>query len=253
MEVISLNVGSDSWQLEYESNVVMDGSKAEHLKEAVPVMSGFCDIIGVRSFPLLKDREQDYADQVLQGFLRYSSIPVISLESAILHPLQSLADLMTIEEFKTRERPRVVMTWAPHIKALPQAVPNSFAQWMTHSQVDFTITHPPGMELDPAFTGNATIEHDQEKALEAADFVYVKNWSSYQDYGKSLEAPEWKITLEKLKKTNHARLMHCLPVRRNVVIDDQAMDSEHSIIIQQAHNRLYSAQAVLKEILIQLQ
>jgi N-succinyl-L-ornithine transcarbamylase len=249
MKVISLNVSDDSWQLEFEDGVVMNEGKAEHIKEAAAVMGGYCDLLGVRSFPGLQNREEDYADKLIAAFKKHAGVSVFSLESATLHPLQSLADLITIEEHKKTVMPRVVLTWAPHVKALPQAVPNSFAQWMNISNVDFVITHPRGLELSTAFRGNATIEHDQDKALANADFVYVKNWSSYEDYGKVINAPGWQINLKKLAQTNNAKLMHCLPVRRNVVIADEALDSDHSIIQQQAINRLYSAQLVLKKLL----
>lgn len=249
MKVMTLNVSSDSWQLELEDGAIMDKGNAEHIKDAIPVMSSYCDILGVRSFPKLEDKVSDYKEEVLKAFLRYSSCPVLNLESATLHPLQSLADLTTIEEYKKLEKPKVVMTWAPHVKALPQSVPNSFAQWMNETAYEFVITHPQGLDLDPKFVGKATVENDQKKALEGADFVYVKNWSSYQNYGEIVEAAEWIVNLDKLKHTNQAKLMHCLPVRRNVVIADDAMDGEHAIMYQQAENRLYAAQAVLQQLL----
>lgn len=249
LNVMVLNVSSDSWQLEFEDGTRMDGGTAEHIKEAVPVLTSYCDLIGVRSFPGLKNRDEDYSEKVLNAFKEYGSCPIINLESATLHPLQSLADMMTIGEFNTAERPKVVMTWAPHVKALPQAVPNSFLQWANWMDVDLIVTHPEGLDLAEQFVGSANVEYDQSKALEGADFVYVKNWSSYQDYGKIVDRPNWEVSLEKMKQTNNAKLMHCLPVRRNVVISDDALDSHHSIVVQQAENRLYSAQAVLKEIL----
>lgn len=249
MNVITLNVSSDSWQLEFEDGVRMDGGTAEHIREAVPVLCSYCDIIGVRSFPSLTNREEDYAERVLDAFKDFGSCPIINLESATLHPLQSLTDMMTIEEFKKVSRPKVVLTWAPHIKSLPQAVPNSFLQWASKMDFDLTITHPKGLELSDEFTNGIAIEYDQAKAFENADFVYVKNWSSFTDYGEIKQAPEWEISLEKLQKTNDAKLMHCLPVRRNVVISDDALDSDHSIVIPQAENRLFAAQAALKEIL----
>jgi len=252
MQVMTLNVTQDSWQMETQEGAVMDKGNAEHIKEAIPVMASYCDILGVRSFPSLIHREQDYAESTINAFATLSGKPIVNLESATVHPLQSLTDLMTIKEFVKAERPKVVLSWAPHVKALPQAVPNSFAQWMLAADIDLTITHPKGMELAPEFTQDAHIENDQRKALEGADFVYVKNWSSYLDYGQLHHDRSWMMDLEKLKLTNHAKLMHCLPVRRNVVIADDALDSPHSIVQQQAHNRLFAAQAVLKNILIHL-
>lgn len=249
MKVMVLNVSSDSWQLEFEDGSVMDGGTAEHIKEAVPVMSSYCDIIGVRSFPRLKNQEEDYSEKVLNAFISLSPCPIINLESATLHPLQSLTDMMTIEEFKKVDCPKVVMTWAPHIKPLPQAVANSFLQWGNQFDLDLTVTQPKGMELSDQFIRSAKVEYDQEKAFEGADFIYVKNWSSYSDYGKVVDSPKWIIDKEKLDRTNNAKLMHCLPVRRNVVISDDSLDGEHSIVVQQAENRLFAAQAVLKEIL----
>lgn len=249
MKVMVLNVSSDSWQLEFEDGSIMDGGTAEHIKEAVPVMSSYCDIIGVRSFPGLKNLEEDYSEKVLNAFISLSPCPIINLESATLHPLQSLTDMMTIEEFKKVDRPKVVMTWAPHIKPLPQAVANSFLQWGNQFDLDLTVTQPQGMELSDQFIGSAKVVYDQEKAFEGADFIYAKNWSSYSDYGKVVNSPNWIIDKKKLMGTNAAKLMHCLPVRRNVVISDDALDSEHSIVVQQAENRLFAAQAVLKEIL----
>jgi len=250
MQVMTLNVTQDSWQLEMEDGSVMDKGTAEHIREAIPVMASYCDILGVRSFPGLKDREKDYKDRLISSFVELAGIPVINLESATLHPLQSLTDLMTIREFQETDRPKVVLSWAPHVKPLPQSVANSFAEWMMAAEVDLTITHPPGMDLSVEFTGLAPIEHQQDKALKDADFVYVKNWSSFSDYGRFENIPEWTVTKEKLSLTNNAKLMHCLPVRRNLVISDDALDSDHSIVLQQAHNRLYSVQAVLREILL---
>lgn len=253
MQAITLNVSQDSWQLEMEDGTIMNKGTAEHIREAIPVMSSYCEILAVRSFPGLKDREKDYADRVMKSFRDLAGIPVINLESATLHPLQSLTDLMTIREFQKTDRPKVVMTWAPHIKPLPQSVANSFAEWMIAAEMDLTITHPPGMDLSVEFTGLAPIVHDQEKAFENADFIYVKNWSSFSAYGRFESSPEWMVTKEKMALTNNAKLMHCLPVRRNVVIADYALDSGHSIVTQQAENRLYAAQAVLKELLIGMQ
>ncbi|MEM7296793.1 MAG: N-acetylornithine carbamoyltransferase [Bacteroidota bacterium] len=249
MNVMVLNVSSDSWQLEFEDGTRMDGGTAEHIKEAVPVLSSYCDVIGVRSFPGLINREEDYSEKVINAFKEYGGCPVINLESATVHPLQSLTDMVTIEESKIIERPKVVITWAPHVKALPQAVSNSFLQWADQMDFDLTVTHPEGLDLANEFVGSAHVEYDQKKALEGADIVYVKNWSSYQDYGKVIDQPDWEMTLDKLMLTNNAKLMHCLPVRRNLVISDDALDSHHSIVLQQAENRLYTAQAVLKEIL----
>ena len=249
MHVMVLNVSQDSWKLETDEGVVMDQSKAEHIREAAAVMGNYCDILGVRSFPSLLDRKKDYTEHLVRAFSKFGDVPVVNMESATLHPLQSLADLMTIMEHKSSERPKVVLTWAPHVKALPQSVPNSFAQWMNSANVDFTITHPEGLELSEEFSGGARIIHDQDEALKHADFVYVKNWSGYRDYGKIYHDRKWMITREKLSMTRDARLMHCLPVRRNVVISDDAMDSDHSIILQQAENRVYSAQVVLLNLL----
>jgi len=249
MQVMTLNVSQDSWQLELEDGTVMNKGTAEHIKEAIPVMASYCDLLAVRSFPGLKDREKDYKDRLMNTFVALAGIPVINLESATLHPLQSLTDLLTIREYQKTDKPKVVLTWAPHVKPLPQSVANSFAEWMMAVDMDFTITHPPGMDLSVQFTGLAPIEHNQEKAFEGADFVYVKNWSSFSDYGRFKNIPEWMVTKEKLDLTNDAKLMHCLPVRRNVVISDDALDSDHAIVQQQAHNRLFAAQAVLKELL----
>ena len=252
METIVFNVDKDGWQLEFGEGVVMDGNTTEHVKEAAAVLGQYVNILGVRSFPGLTDREQDYGEYVINAFVKYSGVPVISLESATLHPLQSLADIITIEETWTQtHKPKVVMTWAPHIKSLPQAVPNSFAQWITAwGESDFVITHPEGYELDPRFTLGATIIHNQDEALKDADFVYVKNWSSYNDYGKILNTdPNWMLTNKKLEFTKHGKVMHCLPVRRNLVIADEVLDGKQSIVIQQAGNRVWAAQAVLSKIL----
>ncbi|MEQ9297154.1 MAG: acetylornithine carbamoyltransferase [Cyclobacteriaceae bacterium] len=250
MNVMSLNMSNDSWTLETEDGVVMDGDSIEHVKDAAAVMGQYCEIIGIRSFPSLKDREEDYSEHLIKYFAKYSGVPVVNLESATVHPLQSLADLVTIEELKKKEKPKVVMTWAPHVRALPQSVPNSFAEWMNKTEYDFTIVHPEGLELAPKFVGNAKVVHDQQAALEDADFVYVKNWSGYEHYAELVGDRSWMVSLEKLKKTNNARLMHCLPVRRNVVISDDALDSQHSVILKQAANRVCAAQAVLKTILM---
>lgn len=252
MNVMVLDVNQGAWKLETERGVVMDGDKAEHLLEAIPVMASYCDIIGVRSFAGLKDKREDYEERVLEQFIRYSGRPVFSMEAATRHPLQSLADLITIEEYKTKARPKVVMTWAPHPKALPQAVPNSFAEWMTAAGYDLVITHPHGYELDPAFTAGATIEYDQAKALEGADFVYAKNWSAYADpnYGKVLSNDRaWTVDAAKMALTDNAFFMHCLPVRRNMIVTDNVIESPRSLVIPEAANREISAQTVLKRML----
>jgi N-succinyl-L-ornithine transcarbamylase len=252
MEVMVMNVTQDSWQIETEEGAIMNGDKAEHIIEAAAVMGQYCDILGVRSFPGFKSRELDYSEHLIKSFVKYSGVPIVSLESATVHPLQSLADLITIRENMPKHRPKVVLTWAPHVRSLPQAVANSFAEWVQKTDVDFVITHPEGMELHEKFSGGATIEYDQRKAFENADFVYVKNWSSYKDYGKIHDNHDWIVNEEKMTLTNNGKAMHCLPVRRNVVIADEVMDSENALMIDQANNRTYSAQVVLKEILNQL-
>ncbi len=250
MEVMILNVNNDGWALEFEEGAVMNGKTVEHIKDAAAVMGLYCDILAIRCFPNLEDREEDYADKIINQFIQYAKVPVVSLESATRHPLQSLADMITIQEHKTKEKPKVVLTWAPHIKPIPQVVANSFAEWTLASGYDLTITHPEGYELSEAFTNGAIIETNQEKALQDADFVYVKNWSSYTDYGKVLPGNEdWMLTNEKLEVTNSAKVMHCLPVRRNVELSDEVLDSENSLVLQQAENRVYAAQTVLKKIL----
>jgi N-succinyl-L-ornithine transcarbamylase len=255
MNVIALDVNQGAWKLETERGVIMDGDKSEHLLEAIPVMGCYCDIIGVRSFAGLSDREFDYAETILSQFIEYSGKPVISLESATVHPCQAFADLITIEEYKTKPRPKVVMTWAPHPRALPQAVPNSFAEWMNAADVDFVITHPEGYELDPKFVGNAKVEYDQMKALEGADFVYAKNWScpgvtNPGDYGKILSKDMgWVVDERHMAVTDNAYFMHCLPVRRNMIVSDGGIDSPRSIVIPEAANRVVSAQVVMKRML----
>ena len=255
MNPIVLNIGSDSWKLETEMGVVMDGDKSEHLREAIPVMASYCDIIGVRSFAGLSDREFDYAETVLSQFIQYSGKPVISLESATVHPCQAFADLITIEEYRKKDRPKVVLTWAPHPRALPQAVPNSFAEWMNAADVDFVITHPKGYELDPKFAGNARVEYDQMKALEGADFVYAKNWScpGVSDpslYGQILSKDMgWTVDAAHMAVTNNAYFMHCLPVRRNMIVSDEVIDAPTSLVIPEAANRVVSAQVVMKRML----
>ena len=249
MQVITLNVFQDLWQLEMEDGRIMNKGTSEHIREAIPVMSSYCDVLAVRSFPGLRDREQDYEDRLIHSFVALAGIPVINLESATLHPLQSLADLMTIRELQKTDKPKVVLSWAPHVRPLPQSVANSFAEWMIAAEIDLVITHPRGMDLSVKFIGTVPILHQQESAFKDADFVYVKNWSSFSDYGKFENIPEWKVTQEKLALTKNARLMHCLPVRRNVVIADDALDSDHSVVMRQAENRLFTAQSVLKKIL----
>lgn len=250
MNVMVMNVGSDGWNLETEDGVVMNGSSAEHIKEAAPVIGAYCDIIGIRSFPGLKDREKDYEDAMLKAFTEYADVPVVSLESAIFHPLQSLADLVTIEETKSKEKPKVVLTWAPHVRALPQSVPNSFVQWVNETDYELVITHPEGYELSKDIVRGARIEHNQAKAFKGADFVYAKNWSSYLNYGEILSSdPTWMIDQSKMDLTDNAKFMHCLPVRRNLVVADEVIDSDQSVVIQQAANREFSAQAVLKRMI----
>lgn len=250
MEVIVMNVTQDSWGLEMEEGVIMNGDKAEHVKEAAAVIGKYCDIIGVRSFPGLVDREKDNKEEVINQFVRYAGVPVVSLESSLRHPLQSLTDLITIEEYKTKAQPKVVLTWAPHVKALPQAVPNSFAEWMNKADVDFVIAHPEGYALDKQFVGNAKVTQNQKEAFEGADFIYAKNWSSYEHYGQILSKdPAWTVDAAKMQLTNNAKFMHCLPVRRNVVVMDEVLDSPNSIVIEQAGNRVWAAQAVLRRML----
>ena len=255
MNPIVLNVNGDSWKLETEMGVVMDGDKSEHLREAIPVIGSFCDIIGVRSFAGLTDREKDYGEEILRQFIEYSGRPVISLESATVHPCQAFADLITIEEHKEKKRPKVVMTWAPHPRALPQAVPNSFAEWMNAADVDFVITHPEGYELDPRFVGDARVEYDQMKAFEGADFIYAKNWScpgvtDPADYGKILSKDMgWTVDARHMAVTDNAQFLHCLPVRRNMIVSDEVIDSPRSLVIPEAANRVVSAQVVMKRML----
>ncbi|MDI9859175.1 MULTISPECIES: N-acetylornithine carbamoyltransferase [Flectobacillus] len=253
LELIVMNVGQDSWGLEFEDGAIMNGNKAEHIKEAAPVVGQYCDIVGIRSFPGLVDREEDYSENVMNQFVKHTGRPILSLESATRHPLQSLADLITIEELKTKPRPKVVLTWAPHVKALPQAVPNSFAEWMNAADVDFVITHPEGYELAPEFVGNAKVTYNQEEAFKDADFIYAKNWSSYSQYGQILnQDPSWMVTMDKMNLTNNAKFMHCLPVRRNVVVEDAVLDSPNSVVVQQAGNRVWSAQVVIKQMLLSI-
>ena len=249
MQVISMNTSNDGWALETADGTVMDQGSAEHIKEAAAVMGTYCDLLAIRSFPSLKDRKSDYAEQVINGFVANAGVPVINLESATLHPLQSLTDVFTIDSLSKKDKPKVVLTWAPHVKALPQSVANSFAEWMQHYDCDLTIANPSGFDLSEKYRGDVTVMHDQDAALKDADFVYVKNWSAFEDYGTVGDFPDWKITAEKMKLTNDAALLHCLPVRRNVVIDDAVLDSEQSHVIQQAGNRVLAAQAVIKTII----
>lgn len=261
MNVIVLDVNAGAWKLETERGVIMDGDKSEHLLEAIPVMASYCDLIGVRSFAGLTDRKYDYAETVMQQFIKYSGKPVFAMETATVHPLQSFADLITIDEYwkknpeSATRKPKVVLTWAPHCKALPQAVPNSFAQWMNAADVDFVVTHPEGYELDPAFVGNAHVEYDQMKALEGADFVYAKNWScpgvtNPEDYGKILSKDmSWTVDAAHMAVTNNGKFMHCLPVRRGLIVTDEVIESENSIVIPEAANREISCSVVIKRML----
>ncbi|MDR2448518.1 MAG: acetylornithine carbamoyltransferase [Prevotellaceae bacterium] len=252
MNVIVLDVNQGAWKLETERGVVMDGDKSEHILEAIPVMGSYCDIIGVRAFAGLQDRDYDYREVILNQFIQYSGKPVFSMEGATRHPLQSFADLITIEEYKKTPKPKVLLAWAPHPKALPQAVPNSFAEWMNHTDYEFVITHPEGYELDPAFVQDARVEYDLEKAYRGADFVYAKNWSVYKGghYGKALHADRrWTVDAQKMALTNNAYFMHCLPVRRNMIVTDEVIESPASLVIPEAANRVVSAQTVLREIL----
>lgn len=255
MNVIVLDINQGAWKLETERGVVMDGDKPEHILEAIPVMGSYCDIIGVRSFANFASKADDYGEKILNQFIQLSGKPVISMEAATRHPLQSFADLITINEYKKVARPKVVLSWAPHPKALPQAVPNSFAEWMVAAGYEVVITHPEGYELDPAFTAGATIEYDQEKAFEGADFIYGKNWSAYADpnYGKVLSTDKsWTIDERKMALTNNGYFMHCLPVRRNMIVTDNVIESANSLVIPEAANRVVSAQTVIKEILLGL-
>lgn len=255
MNVIVLDVNAGAWKLETERGVIMDGDKSEHLLEAIPVMGSYCDIIAVRSFAGLTDREFDYAETIVGQFVRYSGRPVIAMETATVHPLQAFADLITIEEYKPVERPKVVLTWAPHCRALPQAVPNSFAQWMNAADVDLVVTHPEGYELDPKFVGNARVEYDQRKALEGAHFVYAKNWScpgvtNPSDYGKIISRDmSWTIDTEHMSWTDNGYFLHCLPVRRGLIVTDDVIESDHSLVIPEAANREISAETVIKRVL----
>jgi len=256
MNVIVLDINQGAWKLETERGVIMDGDKTEHILEAIPVMGSYCDIIGVRSFAQFQSKEDDYNEVILNQFIEYSGRPVFSMEAATRHPLQSFADLITIEEYKKTLRPKVVLTWAPHPKPLPQAVANSFCEWMNATDYEFVITHPEGYELDEKFVGNAKVEYDREKAYKDADFIYAKNWSAYRDpnYGKVINKDmSWTVDAKKMALTNNAYFMHCLPVRRNMIVTDEVIESPQSIVIPEAANRVVSAQVALKEILLGLQ
>jgi len=252
MEAIIFNVGSEGWAWEFEEEAIMSGTTVEHVKDAAPILGNYFDVLAIRTFPSLINKEEDYSELYINQFIKYCGVPVVSLESSTLHPLQSLTDVITISEtFKEERKPKVVLTWAPHIKPLPQCVSNSFSQWMNRwGEANFVITHPADYELDTKFTNGASITHNQSEALEGADYVYVKNWSTYQDYGKIYSNdPSWMLTQEKLKPTNQAKIMHCLPVRRNVELSDEVLDSANSLITTQASNRVWAAQVVLSEIL----
>lgn len=252
MESMIFNVGSEGWALEFEDGAVMNGTTVEHVKDAAPIMGNYFDILAIRTFPGLKDKEADYSEHIIQQFIKYAGIPVLSLESATLHPLQSLTDLITItENWQSTEKPKVVLTWAPHVKPLPQCVANSFAQWVNAwGQANFVITHPAGYELDDRFTKGATITHNQDEALAGADFIYVKNWSAVDPYGTLPPfGGNWMLSNEKIRHTRNAKVMHCLPVRRNVELSDEILDGPHSLITQQAANRVWAAQAVMAEML----
>ena len=250
MNVMVMNFTNEGWTLEFEDGAVMNQGASEHIKEAAEVVSQYCDVIAIRAFAELKDKEKDNSEVVISGFLKYATVPIINMESATGHPLQALADAITMEEFKPNHRPKVVLSWAPHPKALPQAVPNSFVEMMQLQDADFVITHPKGYELNPEITKDSTIEYNQDKAFENADFIYAKNWSNYNEYGQITNSDSnWTVTADKMKLTNNAKFMHCLPVRRNVIVTDEVIDSENSIVMNQANNRTYSAQLVLQKIL----
>ncbi|GAA0729899.1 acetylornithine carbamoyltransferase [Aquimarina litoralis] len=249
MNVMVMNFGGEGWSLEYGDGTIMDQGNSEHIKEAAQVVSQYCDIVAIRAFAKLENREEDYEEIVLKSFMEYASVPIINMESATGHPLQALTDAITITEYKPIHKPKIVLSWAPHPKALPQAVANSFAEMVQKMDAEFVITHPMGFELASQITNEVPIEYDQGKAFENADFVYVKNWSSYKDYGSSSQDENWRITKDKMDLTNNAKFMHCLPVRRNVVVDDAVIDSENSVVIEQANNRTYAAQLVMKKIL----
>lgn len=251
LETVVFNVDKEGWAMEFEEGAIMSGNTVEHVKDAAPILGNYFDMLCIRAFPSLKNKEDDYSEEVMNAFMKYAGVPIISLESATLHPLQSLTDILTITEYSKNKRPKIVLTWAPHIKPLPQCVPNSTAQWVNAwGEADFVITHPEDYELDEQFTKGAVITQNQDEALKDADFVYVKNWSTVKDYGRIYtNDPSWMLTMNKLKLTNNAKVMHCLPVRRNVELSDEVLDSSNSIVTQQASNRVWAAQAVLAEIL----
>lgn len=250
MQVMIMNISNEGWALEFEDGTVMKNTTSEHVKEAAQVISQYCDILAIRTFAGLVNRDEDYNEKVISAFVKYATVPIVSLESAIGHPLQALTDAITIKEHQKTVKPKVILSWAPHPKALPQAVANSFVNVMKLSEVDFVITHPKGYELNPEITNGITIEYDQEKAFENADFIYTKNWSAFTDYGKILTTDDsWMITKKKMQLTKNAKFMHCLPVRRNVVVEDAVIDSKNSLVIEQSNNRTFAAQVVLKKIL----
>ncbi|GAA4272547.1 N-acetylornithine carbamoyltransferase [Aquimarina gracilis] len=249
MNVMVMNFTGEGWSLEYGDGTVMDQGNSEHVKEAAQVVSQYCDVLAIRAFAKLESKDEDYSEKVLKSFIKYATIPVVNMESATGHPLQALTDAITITEHKKIDKPKVVLSWAPHPKALPQAVANSFVEMMQKMDANFVITHPVGFELASEITKEVPIDYNQENAFKDADFIYVKNWSSYHDYGKVGSDKSWQITKEKMNLTNNAKFMHCLPVRRNVVIDDAVIDSKNSVVIEQANNRTYAAQLVLKKIL----
>ncbi|MDH5413540.1 MAG: N-acetylornithine carbamoyltransferase [Flavobacteriaceae bacterium] len=250
MQIMVMNISNDGWVLEFEDGSIMNNSAAEHIKEAAQVVSQYCDILAIRAFASLTDKREDYEEKVIEGFVKYATVPIVSLESATEHPLQALADALTITEYQNKPKPKVVLSWAPHPKALPQAVANSFVKIMKLKGVDLVVTHPYGYELKEEITKNVTIEYNQDKAFDIADFIYTKNWSSYTEYGKVLTKDEnWMITQNKMLLTNKAKFMHCLPVRRNVVVADEVLDSKNSLVIDQANNRTYAAQIILKKLL----
>jgi N-succinyl-L-ornithine transcarbamylase len=250
MHTVVMNFGREGWALEFEDGKIMNQGNSEHVKEAAQVISQFCDIIAIRAFASLTDKQKDLAEEVLSAFVKYATVPIVNMESSVGHPLQALADAITINEFNTVLKPKVVLSWAPHPRALPHAVANSFIEMMQKQDVEFVITHPKGYELDPKIIKNSKIEHNQNKAFENADFIYTKNWSSFNDYGKIISQDNnWMVTKKKMNLTNNAKFMHCLPVRRNVVVADEVLDNENSIVIEQANNRTYAAQVVLKKIL----
>jgi len=258
MEAVVFNASQDGWSLEFEEGAIMNGTTVEHIKDAAPILGRYFDVLGIRTFPSLKNKEEDYSEYVMKQFVKYAGIPIVSLESATVHPLQSLTDIITLTDYlpiQNKTKPKVVLTWAPHVKPLPQCVANSFCEWITTwDKCEFTIAHPEGYDLDKSFTGNACVTNDQAQSLNDADFVYVKNWSSYKDYGKILQpVHNWMLTNQKLATTNNAKIMHCLPVRRNVELSDEVLDSKNSLVTEQAANRVWAAQAVIAKILNHMQ